>query len=359
MFCDERSVMDYLIPQDLTQGIKHFMKSKTQNPAPHGHPSHKNVRIHHHRLDKEYSIIANHGVENSKLSWGAKGLLWYMISRESTFEIHSWHLSRVYKGETRGNGIEATRSMLDELKNEGYLVHHKYQDSQGRWNHRYDVFPMPIDDFQKMFPGRVKPCTVRADVLPITDLPITPPLTPPHASPPEKKAPNKSLRSEEEDSHKKIENTEPYKILDKTNLSPKDKKRLTKDYTEPEVARAVKIAATQTPKKSLMSLLINILDNPDKWNDDASGTQLKPQGDHIAVEYNERLRKIRKLAYEPLIKPGAKVHESKKYSAIAEENDRTIPEGYMTIVIDGFLTKISLKSSNFTEDIKDATSQLG
>lgn len=336
------------------------MKSFTQNPAPIGHPSHKNVRIHHHRLDKEYSIIANHGVENPNLSWGAKGLLWYMISRESTFEIHSWHLSKVYTGKVRGNGIEATRSMLDELKNEGYIVHHKYQDSQGRWNHRYDVYPMPINDFQKMFPRRVQPCMDKADVLPITDLPITPPLTPPHESPAKPKPPKKiSLRSEEEESHKKIENTETYKILDQSNLSPKDKKRLTKDYTEPEIARALKIAATQTVKKSLMSLLINILNHPDKWNDDAHQTQLKPQGDHIAHEYNERLRKVRKLAYERLTKPGSKVHESRPYTVIAEENDRTIPEGYMTIVIDGFLSRTSLKSSYFTEDIKNATAQLG
>lgn len=327
------------------------MKSFTQNTPEN------NIRIHHHRLDKEYSILPNHGAENDNLSWGAKGLLWYMISRESTFEIHSWHLATLHKGDKRGGGIDGIRAMLDELKREGYLVHHKYKNKKGHWEHRYDLYPMPINRFQKMFPELAEPGMVKGNVLPITDLPITPPLTPPHASPPEKKAPKKSLRSEEEEYHKIIENTESYKILDQSNLSPKDKKRLTKDYTEPEVARALKIAATQTVKKSLMSLLINILNHPDKWNDDAHQTQLKPQGDHIACEYNERLRKERKLAYEPVKKPGSKAHESKTYTAIAEKNDRTIPEGYMTIVIDGFLTQVSLKSSSFTEDIKDATSQ--
>lgn len=150
----------------------HFMKSTTPNSTE------KNIRIHHHRLDKEYSILPNHGAENDKLSWAAKGLLWYMISRQSTFEIHSWHLASLHKGTKRGGGIAGIRVMLDELKKEGYLVHHKYQNKQGHWEHRYDLYPIPAEDFQKMFPDRVKPyvaepSTVKHDVLPITELPIT------------------------------------------------------------------------------------------------------------------------------------------------------------------------------------------
>jgi hypothetical protein len=151
------------------------MKSQTQNDKK---DSAKNIRIHHHRLDKEYTVVPNHGVENETLSWGAKGLLWYMISRESTFEIHSWHLASIHKGTKRGNGIDAVRVMLDELKKHGYLVHHKYQNAEGQWEHRYDIYPIPIHDFQKMFPDRVKPDVaepgvVKPDVLPITDRPIT------------------------------------------------------------------------------------------------------------------------------------------------------------------------------------------
>lgn len=137
-----------------------------------------NIRIHHHKLERDYSILPNNGVENEKLSWGAKGLLWYMISRESTFEIHSWHLASLCKSDKRGGGIDGIRAMLDELKTEGYLVHHKYKNKQGQWEHRYDLYPMPIKDFQKMFPERVKPGVaepgvVKPCVLPITELPIT------------------------------------------------------------------------------------------------------------------------------------------------------------------------------------------
>lgn len=137
-----------------------------------------NIRIHHHRLDRDYTILANHGVDNPNLSMAAKGLLWYMLSRDPTFEIHSWHLATLYQGKKRGSGIEAVRGMLDELKKEGYLKHTKFKNILGQWDHRYDIFPLPYSDFQKMFPERVKPGMaepglVKPNVLPITELPIT------------------------------------------------------------------------------------------------------------------------------------------------------------------------------------------
>lgn len=333
------------------------MKSNTQNEQ---HQAVKNVRIHHHRLDKEYSVIANHGVENENLSFAAKGLLWYMISRESSFEIHTWHLANLYKGEVRGNGVEAIRTMLDELKSEGYVVHHKYQDQKGQWQHRYDVYPLPLDDFQKMFPHRVKPSmdeagTVKPDVLPITKLPITElPITknPPLSSPPKKESlpRKKSLRSEEEE-------VSIFDFLEGTKLSSKDKHRLSKYYTREQVQRALKISETQKIKKTLMSLLINILDNPDKWPD-AAETQLETHQQRIASSYNESLRKSTNVGREAAKKPGEKEFEIHKGSDIAKENDKTIPTNSIKVFLNGIILCLSLNSLDFEQDIKDATAQL-
>jgi len=319
----------------------------------------RNVRIHHHRLDKEYSVIANHGVENENLSFAAKGLLWYMISRESSFEIHSWHLANLYKGEVRGNGIEAIRTMLDELKSEGYVVHHKYQDHKGQWQHRYDVYPLPLEDFQKMFPHRVKPSTeesgtVKPDVLPITELPITdlPITNPPLSSPPKKESlpRKKSLRSEEEE-------VSIFDFLEETKLSPKDKHRLSKYYTREQVQRALKISETQKIKKTLMGLLLNILDNPDSWPD-AAETQLETHQQRIASQYNETLRKSRNVGREASRKPGAKDFETHKGSDIAKENDKTIPTNSIKVFLNGIIQSLSLNSLDFEQDIKNAIAQL-
>lgn len=157
--------------------MKSLTVKNTQNSEKKTLDLSQNVRIHHHRLDKEFSIIANHGVQNSNLSWDTKGLLWYMLSRDSSFEIHTWHLASLYKGEKRGSGIKAIRRMLNELQEEGYLIYKKFKNNQGQWQHRYDIFPVPHSDFQKMFPhslegNTAEGNTVKGDVLPKTELPI-------------------------------------------------------------------------------------------------------------------------------------------------------------------------------------------
>jgi len=149
------------------------MKSKTPNTS-----KDQQVRIHHHRMDREYSVVANHGAENPRLSFGAKGLLWYMITRPSDFEIHTWHLAKIYIGSKRGSGINAIREFLNELKNEGYLTYKTYQNERGQWQHRYDIYPIPHSEFKEKFPDEVKPYlaepyTVKPDVITSTELPIT------------------------------------------------------------------------------------------------------------------------------------------------------------------------------------------
>lgn len=178
---------------------------------------------------------------------------------------------------------------------------------------------------------------------------------PPLSSPPERSVPSKppkgkSLRSEEEE-------VPVYKILEQTTLPPKDKKRLSKEFSEAEVERAIKISETQQVKKTLMSLLLNILQNPDKWPD-AQETQLQTHQQHIAHQYNESLKVSKKLAVEPLMKPGAKTHEKVPCSEVAKANDKTIVEHHMKIVLNGVITQVSLKSIDFEQDIKNATAQL-
>ena len=149
-------------------------------------------------------------------------------------------------------------------------------------------------------------------------------------------------------------------------LSHKEKLRLTREYSEEKVIAAIKISKTQTIKKSLMSLLINILNNPDKWENppERKSQPTKPEdvmqyNQEKAIEYNEKLKKQKGVARKPILKPGSKTHDTVTIDKVAKENDTSIFESNaITLVIDGFLTTVSLRSSEFTKDIKDAIAQL-
>lgn len=131
--------------------------------------------IHNVRLDKHFTVTSNLVPEDPNLSWAAKGLLWYLLSRPADWSVHTHQLANIFGGSTRGCGKEAVLSMIKELKENGYILYTKTRSASGHWNHRYDVYPMPQKDFKKMFPERVKPALdgaalVKDDVILSTDL---------------------------------------------------------------------------------------------------------------------------------------------------------------------------------------------
>tara|TARA_R110002126_G_scaffold55740_2_gene149469 strand:- start:1989 stop:2822 length:834 start_codon:yes stop_codon:yes gene_type:complete len=120
--------------------------------------------IHNVRLDKNFTITCNRTPEDPNLSWGAKGLLWYILSRPPGWKVQTWQLSNIFTGKKRGNGKPAINEFINELKDAGYLVYLKFQDEKGQWNHSYDAYPMPFKDYQKMFPEPVKPVVVKEKI---------------------------------------------------------------------------------------------------------------------------------------------------------------------------------------------------
>lgn len=111
--------------------------------------------IHNVRLDSQFTITCNATPADPNLSWAAKGLLWYLLSRPSDWTMHVWQLAALYKGEERGNGEKGVKSIVRELKKQGYITYTKTRNEFGHWCHRYDIYPMPVNDFQKMFPEAV------------------------------------------------------------------------------------------------------------------------------------------------------------------------------------------------------------
>lgn len=138
--------------------------------------SHDSANIKHVSFDKHFTSTWNRTPEDPNLTWGAKGLLWYLLTREHNWVTHVWQLQKVYAGNKRGNSRDAVRGFLKELKDNEYVTYEKTQKADGKWEHSYTIYPMKITQFQIMFPetvkpGAVKPAPVKASIIPNNELP--------------------------------------------------------------------------------------------------------------------------------------------------------------------------------------------
>lgn len=108
--------------------------------------------IHRINFEGHFTTLSNISAEDPTISWAAKGLLWYLISRPATWKINRKHLSKIYQGPRQNNGPDAIDSMFNELIEQGYVVYKKQDPKSGKMVHRYDVYPVKHSIFQKMFP---------------------------------------------------------------------------------------------------------------------------------------------------------------------------------------------------------------
>src|SRR4029077_871568 len=105
--------------------------------------------------------------------------------------------------------------------------------------------------------------------------------------PPDPK-PKVSLRSEEEDfSDNKTKESPSAKPLYEIGLTIKQVLRIVKKYHYDQVMEALEIFKTQEVKKDIMGLLLNILDNPEKWEKKPK-TKTKEDKDREKEEYRKK-----------------------------------------------------------------------
>lgn len=118
-------------------------------------PSHLNQDefIKKVRIDKYFTTTFNQSAQDHSLSWSARGVLWYLLSLPDDWKINRRHLASQYSGDQiRGNGIDSIKKIMKELQDKGYLVYRKERNEKGHWIHNYYLYPVPVHDFQKMFP---------------------------------------------------------------------------------------------------------------------------------------------------------------------------------------------------------------
>lgn len=126
-----------------------------------------------HNRDNPYVMLNKAAFESHDLSWEAKGLWGYLMSRPDNWMVSVNHLKKIYKD--RGGGRDAIRSMLKELIQAGYAIAEKHKKANGEFSGiDYIVFEHPRE-IKKMFPetgfpapesaGTVNPTQQNNDVL--------------------------------------------------------------------------------------------------------------------------------------------------------------------------------------------------
>ncbi len=78
------------------------------------------VRASH---DSRYTKLSNLMLEDTRLSWSARGLLAYLLTKPSGWQVRTSHL--ISQGEA---GRDAIYSMLKQLKEFGYVLMHRQPD---------------------------------------------------------------------------------------------------------------------------------------------------------------------------------------------------------------------------------------
>ncbi len=85
-----------------------------------------------------YMRVMNAVFLDSRLSWEARGLLGYLLSKPDNWQV------RVHDIIANGPaGAKKVRHMLKELEHYGYLVRMRVQQANGRWDWISLVFESP------------------------------------------------------------------------------------------------------------------------------------------------------------------------------------------------------------------------
>lgn len=104
-----------------------------------------------------WTSIPNETLEDRRLSWRARGILAYLLSRPANWETDSERLAAIAK-----EGRDAVRTALTELERARYLFRVKIQGQGGLWATEYVLYDRPLD--AGTAPGWAPPLDVDASL---------------------------------------------------------------------------------------------------------------------------------------------------------------------------------------------------
>ena len=88
---------------------------------------------------RDYTVMSNHHLRNTKLSLKAKGLLSLMLSLPEDWDYTTKGLSHICK-----DGIDSINSTIKELEVNGYVVRKRLRNEKGQLTiTEYTIFEQP------------------------------------------------------------------------------------------------------------------------------------------------------------------------------------------------------------------------
>lgn len=98
------------------------------------------------RPEQRFYTVDKSLSENERLSWGARGLLIFLLGKPDNWEISVTHLiKQTANAEGKSSGRDAVRMILKELERVGYLVADHARNSTGKFSGMaYTVYEQPI-----------------------------------------------------------------------------------------------------------------------------------------------------------------------------------------------------------------------
>lgn len=125
---------------------------------------------------ERFSIIDNRVIEDKRLSWGARGLLEYMLSKPDDWKFYMSELI----SHSDKDGRDKTYGYMDELKKYGYVTRKQKRNNNGKFgNQDLIVNDSPLTGFPYTAkpdtdsPDTVNPTLLNTDFKPNTDIPNT------------------------------------------------------------------------------------------------------------------------------------------------------------------------------------------
>lgn len=116
------------------------------------------------RVEKveNYSVINNYFINDANLSWKAKGLLTYLLSKPNDWQVYVEHLKNI-----SADGKESTASGIKELIEAGYIVRDTVRNDRGQLNgFNYVVYEHPANRYaivKEVLPETENPSPVNSE----------------------------------------------------------------------------------------------------------------------------------------------------------------------------------------------------
>jgi hypothetical protein len=95
--------------------------------------------IRSNRPPDHFTVISNQVINNHNLTYRARGILIYLLSKPD-----GWYTSAERLSSMHTEGRDAIRTCLKELQEAGYMQLFKRQDDLGLWESHWLVFDKPV-----------------------------------------------------------------------------------------------------------------------------------------------------------------------------------------------------------------------